>query len=339
MTSQAHSGDLLSSLRVMRMLWPAPLALQAIRVAARLDLAEMVADGPKRAASLAELTGTHAPSLARLMSALARLGIFVEDPPGWFRQNALSETLRAGHPQSIRQRAIMLGADFVWRPLGELERTIRTGEAAFEYVFGAPFFSYLTDHPDDGVAFDGGVGSRTATAAGVVSAYDFSRFERIVDVGGGTGTLLQAILTAHPRARGILYDRPTVLANTWLSPDSDVASRIDVVGGDFFEGVPTGADAYVVSRILHNWSDDAAVAVLRNCRRAIGATGRVLVLETVLTPSSDAVHAFMDLLMMVLTGGRERTEREFRSLAAQASLSVTNVIPAGHVSILECQPV
>jgi O-methyltransferase len=324
--------------QAMQLLWPGAIAVQSIHVAAKLALADLLAGGPKTVVELAEVTKTDGVALGRLLRALSSLGIFAEDAPGGYRQTPLSDTLRSDHPQSIRRWAMMLGARFVWEPCGELHEAIRTGRPAFELVYGAPFFKYLAEHTDDAAVFNAAMSSLPAYIAAFVEAYDFSRFERIVDVGGGHGAKLLAILSANPRLRGVLYDLPAVVEGALAAQRGAVGDRCAIVGGDFFEGVPVGADAYLLSGIIHDWDDESAVKILRNCRRAIRPDGRLLLVETVLTPSSDPSRALMDVLMMVLTGGRERTEAEFGSLLREAGFSLTRVIPTAGASILESAP-
>jgi SAM-dependent methyltransferase len=325
--------------QLMQLLWPGAIAVQAIHVAAKLALADHIAGGAKSVAELAAATNTDGTSLGRLLRALSSLGIFTEDAPGRYRQTPSSDTLRSDHPQSIRRWAMMLGARFVWEPCGALHEAIRTGDPAFEVVYGAPFFKYLGEHPDDAAVFNAAMSSMPSYIAALVEAYDFSRFERIVDVGGGHGAKLFAILSANPRLRGVLYDLPTVVAGAPAPRDAAIASRCEIVGGDFFDGVPDGADAYLLSGIVHDWGDEAAATILRNCRRAIRPDGTLLLVETMLTPSSDPSRALMDVLMMVLTGGRERTEAELASLLRHAGFSLTRLIPTAGASILESRPV
>ncbi len=325
-------------MQVMQLLWPGTIAVQAIHVAAKLAIADLLAAGPKTATELAQATNTDATSLGRLLRALTSLGIFGEDPQGRYRQTPLSDALRSDHPESIRRWAMMLGARFVWEPCAELHETIRTGRPAFQLVYQSPFFEYLAEHPDDAAVFNAAMSSVPRYIATFVEAYDFSRFERIVDVGGGHGAKLLAILSAYPRLSGVLHDLPAVVEGAGALRSSAVSDRCEIVGGDFLEAVPAGADAYLLSGIIHDWDDETALRILRNCRRAIRPDGTLLLLETVLTPSSDPSSALMDVLMMVLTGGRERSEAEFRSLLEEAGFSLTRVIPTPGASILECRP-
>jgi hypothetical protein len=338
-TSKPQPADISPSMQMMQFLWPAAMAVQAIHVAARLGLADLVASGPKTVTQLAAEASAHGPSLGRFLRALTSLGIFAEDPDGRYHQTALSETLRADHPESVRRWAMMLGARFVWAPCGELDVAIRTGQPSFEHVYGTQFFKHLAAHQDDAAVFNAAMSSVPAWVAAIADAYDFSTFEQIVDVGGGHGALIVGILSANPHLRGILYDLPGVVAGASAAREGATIDRCDIVGGDFFERVPAGADAYLLSGIIHDWNDEAAVKILRNCRDAIRANGTLLLLDTVLIPSSDPARALMDLLMMVLTGGRERTEAEFRSLLEAASFSLARVISTPGASIIEARPV
>ena len=323
----------------MQLLWPGSIAVQAIHVAARLGLADFVTAGPKTVVELASATGTNGTSLARLLRALTSLGVFAEDTSGRYGQTPLSEALRADHPESIRPFALMLGARFIWGPVGWLDESIRTGQVAFERVHSARFFKHLAENPEDAAVFNAAMSSMPSYIAGIVETYDFSKFRRIVDVGGGHGALLAAILEANPDARGVLQDLPNVVAGASALRRQGIADRCEIVAGDFFDGVPDSGDAYLLKGIIHDWNDEAAVKILKSCRRAIRPDGTLIVLDTVLTGSDDPSQAMMDLLMMVLTGGRERTEREFKSLLREAGFSLTRVIPARGNSILESQPV
>jgi hypothetical protein len=313
--------------------------VQAIHAAAKFALADLVADGPKSIKELAEATHTDGSSLGRFLRALTSLGIFAEDTTGRYRQTALSDTLRSDHPESVRPSAMMMGAHFIWKPSGALEETVRTGQPSFERVYGAPFFEHMAGHSDDAAVFNAAMSSSPDYLAAIVGAYDFSKFERIVDVGGGHGLLLAAILSANPRLRGVLHDLPAVVAGASALRQEPISQRCEIIGGDFFQGVPTGADAYMLKGIIHDWNDEAALKILKNCRRAIHPEGRLLIMDAVLTQSTDPTTALMDMLMMVLTSGRERTESEFRSLLQEAGFSMVQVIREARVSIIESRPV
>jgi hypothetical protein len=326
-------------MQLMQLLWPGGVAVQAIHVAAKLGLADLMASGPKTVVELSDATRMNGTSLARFLRALTSLGIFAEETSGSYGQTPLSEALRADHPESIRPLAMMLGARFIWEPVGWLDESIRTGQASFERVHAAPFFRHLAENPENAAIFNAAMSSMPSYIAEVVEAFDFSKFRRIVDVGGGHGALLAAILEANPHTRGVLQDLPSVVAGASALRREGLAERCELVAGDFFDGVPDGGDAYVLKGIIHDWNDEAAVEILRSCRRAIRPDGTLILLDTVLTGSDDPRRALMDLLMMVLTGGRERTELEFRSLLQEASFSLTRVISTGAHSILESRPV
>jgi O-methyltransferase domain/Dimerisation domain len=327
------------STQLMQLLWPGGVAVQAIHVAAKLGLVDLLAAGPKTVVELAEATRVNATSLARLLRALTSLGIFAEEISGRYRQTPLSEALRADHPESIRSLAMMLGARFIWEPVGWLDESIRLGQAAFERVHSVPFFRHLAENPEDAAVFNAAMSSMPSYLVDIVAAYDFSKFRRIVDVGGGHGALLAAILEANPQTRGVLQDLPPVVAGASALRREGIADRCEIVARDFFEGVPDDGDAYLLKGIIHDWNDEAAVKILRNCRRAIRPDGTLILVDTVLTGSDDPRRALMDLLMMVLTGGRERTELEFRSLLQEAGFSLTRVISTRGHSILESRPV
>ncbi len=313
--------------------------MQAVHVAAKLSLADLIASGPKTANELADATQAHGPSMARLLRALASLGIFATDAAGRYGQTALSDTLRSDRPDSIRPSAMMLGAHFIWKPSGALEEAVRTGQPPFEQIYGAPFFEHMAGHPDDAAVFNAAMSSSPSYVAAIASAYAFSTFERIVDVGGGHGLLLAGILSASPRLNGVLYDLPSVVAGASAVRQEPVRQRCEMIGGDFFKEVPAGADAYILKGIIHDWDDEAALKILKNCRKAIRPDGTLLLVEAVLTPSTEPTSALMDMLMMVLTSGRERAQSEFRSLLEEAGFSMVQVIRTAGVSIIESRPI
>jgi len=336
---EAQAQPVSPSMQMTQILWPGAMAVQAIHVAAKFALADLVASDPKSIQELAEATHTHGSSLGRLLRALTSLGIFVEDATGRYRQTPLSDTLRSDHPQSMRPFAMMLGAHFVWKPCGALEETVRTGQPSFERVYGAPFFEYLAGHSDDAAVFNAAMSSSPEHLAAIAGAYDFSKFERIVDVGGGHGRLLARILLANPRLRGSLYDLPAVVADASALRQEPIRERCEIIGGDFFQRVPAGADAYILKGIIHDWNDEAALKILKNCRRVIHPDGRLLIVDAVLTRSTEPTKALMDMLMMVMTSGRERTESEFRCLLQEADFSMVQVIRSAGVSIIESRPI
>jgi hypothetical protein len=311
-----------SSARLMRLLWPGALAVQALNAAAKLGVPELLTNGPKSVAELAEITGAHQNSLHRLLSALSSLGVFATDASGKFRHSPASEALCDSHPQSVRRRLMLLTSDLVWLPSSQLEWTVRTGEPAFNRLFGKSFYEYLAEQRELSAIFDSGVESPSASIAALLKAYDFSPFDEVVDVGGGDGSLLAAIMAAHKQVRGVLFDLPGVASDASVTISSELADRLSVVGGNFFDAVPPGADAYLLSHVIHNWSDEAAITILKNCRLAMRTGGRVLIVESVLNSAHDSARLFMDVVMMILTGGRERTEEELRQLLHGAGLTL-----------------
>jgi len=310
---------------------------QAIYVAAELGLADLLVDGPRKAEALARETGTQGEALYRLLRALASIGIFAEDPLGRFSLTPLAELLRRGSEGSQRSLAIMAGTEF-YESWGRLLGSVKLGEEAFERTFGMPFFRYLTENPARGEIYDTAMnvvhGGETRP---MLDAYDFSAFRTVVDVGGGNGLTLATLLRRHAGTRGILYDLPAVAgrAREALS-EAGLAGRCQVVGGDFFRSLPAGSDAYLLRHVLHDWDDERAVTILRNCREAMNPAGKVLVVETVLpTGNGPCFGKWLDLMMLIV-GGRERTEAEYRGLFSRAGLTLERVVPTAHeVSVLE----
>jgi hypothetical protein len=322
----------------MEYIWPGIIVGQAIHTAVKLRIPDLLAGGPKTIAELASGCGAHPPTLERLLRALGTVEMFAPTGDGRFRNTPLTEVLRSDHPQSQRTAALFLPAPFLWRPLGELYESVRTGEPAFERIFGQPFFDYLADHPADAAVFNATMTQGIAyTASELLASYDFSRFERLVDVGGGQGALLRAILDATPKLHGILFDLPEVVTGASEILTAEIAARCQVVGGSFFDSIPRGADAYLVKGIVHDWPDVEAAKILRNTRSAMRPNGTLLLMERV---ADSAAHpsGLMELLMLVI-GGRERTEADFRSLLADTGFSLSRVISTKASTLIECHPV
>lgn len=312
---------------------------QAMSAAAALGVADELASGPRSAAELAKATGTHPPSLYRLLRTCADIGLFTEHGDRVFALTELGDALRSGRPGSMRNLATWVGLPedrYTWAGLAD---SVRTGLPAFEAVHGQPFFEYLRGHPGALGVFDAAMTEVSAQMIPpLVAAYDFGRFGTIVDVGGGRGIMLAAVLAACPDTRGVLYDWPDVIAGAGGPLDeAGVRDRCEVTSGDFFESVPPGGDAYLLSGVVHAWSDGPASRVLANCAAAMTGGGRVLVIDEVLPEDGQPAPATkaMDLNMMVLAGGRKRSEADFAALFDRAGLRLTSVVHGGARSIVE----
>ncbi|HYH29264.1 MAG TPA: methyltransferase [Pseudonocardia sp.] len=304
---------------------------RALTVVAELGIADLLQGGPRDADDLAAATGSHAPSLYRLLRALAAIGIFTEDACRRFTLTAMGQYLRRDHPLSVDPAARMFGADYEWRAWGELAHSVRTGGNAAVHALGCDVWEYRRRHSEDGEIFDATMRTFSrADSVDLLAAHDFSRYDVIADVGGGTGAVLAALLAAHRSVRGILFDQPHVVAGADpVLRGAGVADRVTVLPGDFFAYVPPGADAYVLARILHDWPDEDAVRILRRVRAAMGPNGRLLLLESVVgPPNEDALTKFLDLMMLVSAGGRERTEDEWRALLAGGGLELVGTARA-----------
>lgn len=315
---------------------------QALHAVAMLGIADLLQGGPKGVDELATATGTHAPTLSRLLAALASVGVFTETD-GHFGLTPLAECLQTDGPESVRAWAMNIGLPFHWTGWGHLLESVRTGEPSFPSLYGTTVWEYRSGRPEENAIFNAAM---TALSAGVIDAvvrsYDFSGLDVLVDVGGGEGVLLAAILAANPSLRGILFDQPHVVdAAAPLLERAGVAGRCQIVGGSFFESVPAGADGYLLKSIVHDWDDATAITILRKSRAAIVDTGKLLVVERVLRPANEPDPAkFSDLNMLVMLGGRERTVEDFRSIYAEAGFRLTGVIPTGSgFSIIEGAPI
>lgn len=308
-------------------------ATQLLYVAVRLGVPEALADRPRTSAELAGALGADAGVLHRVLRGLAAEGVLDERPGGGFALTELGQLLRPDVPASQRG-AVLARGSLYYRSLAGLLDAARDGRVPFEIVHGSTFFDYLAERPEEGAAFQASMGARSAReAAALVAAYDFGRFRRLVDVGGGPGVLLTAILDATPDLSGLLFDRPEVAAR----------SALPAIGGDFFAEVPPGSDAYLLSRVLHDWPDEDAVRILRTCRAAMPEHGTLLAVEAVIPERAADLPAAvrMDLHMLTLLAGRERTISEFRALFEAAGLGLSRVVlvdaPAG-LHLLEAGP-
>jgi SAM-dependent methyltransferase len=310
---------------------------QAIYIAAEIGIADFLAAGPRTADELARETGTHGASLYRVLRALASIDIFREEDEGRFSLTPMGKLLESDVPCSKRSLARMAGAEF-YRSWGGLLSSVKTGGAAFDKVFGKSFFHYMSANPDRWRIYDDAMtGIHDSETNPVLDAYDFTSFRTIVDVGGGNGLALAAILRRHPEMRGILFDLPAVADRAKeVVAGFGVSDRLRFVGGDFFDSVPANGDAYLMRHVLHDWDDGEAVSILKNCRDAMEPDGRVLVVENVIPSGNEPCFGKWLDLMMLVVGGRERIREQYEKLFSAAGLRLTRVVPTAHeVSVLE----
>ena len=338
--NQNHTGQLADRQLLIRMI-NGGLITQLIHVAAQLGIADVLAEGAQTSEELARRVGAHPHALYRVLRALASLGVFAETPEGRFEMTALALPLQTNAPESLRALAIMWGETF-WQPYGELLQSVRTGEVAFTHVHGMGLFDYLQHHPQAGEIFHAAMTNLTRPhAAAVLAAYDFTDILTVVDVGGGNGTLVAAILHAYPQMRGVLFEQADVLAGARQTlENAGVLSRCALESGDFFQEVPHGGDAYLLKDIIHDWEDARAIAILENCRRAMGARSKVLLIERAMpVGNAPAPGKLIDITMLTITGGLERTEVEYRDLLARAGLRLNRVLPtASEMIVIEGVP-
>lgn len=305
---------------------------QALYVAAELGIADLLADGPQTYEALAARTATHAPSLRRVLRLLVTAGVFTESEDQRCELTPIGACLRGG-PGSFRAVVRLFGGPMVWRSWGGLLDTVRTGEPAFGRVFETDSFRYLADHPDEAAVFDEAMGTFTDLISGAVAAaYPFSSMRSLIDVGGGEGALLTTILRGCPGLRGVVFDLPRLEQTARRHIAADVVDRCQFVGGDFFEAVPAGFDAYLLKHVIHDWDDTHAARILATCRHAMAPEAKLLVVEGVYPPKVDGSPASRgaaanDVNMLVCTGGRQRSEAEFRALYAAAGFRLTRIIP------------
>ena len=312
---------------------------RTVYVAAKLGLADQLASGPKSAAELAEPLQVHAPSLHRLMRTLASLGILTERAEQRFALTDLGEALKTAAPGSARSTLIYSGSPATQSGWDNLGYSVETGKPGFDKAQGISVFDYLAKHPEEASLFsDMMIGLHQQEPPAVAAAYDFSIFKTIADVGGATGNMLAGILAHHAGPRGILFDRPHVVGDApALLAAKGISDRVTIEAGDFFENVPVGADAYILSHIIHDWSEDQCLTILGNVRKAMSPAARLLIVEMVL-PAGDAPHPgkMLDMVMLAQLGGQERTEAEYGALLGKTGFRLTRVVPTNSAaSIVE----
>jgi ubiquinone/menaquinone biosynthesis C-methylase UbiE len=312
---------------------------QAIYVAAKLGIADNFHNGPKSCRELAELTESDEFALSRLMRALSSVGVFTMDGDGRFDVAPMGTALQAGIGGSLRNMVITLG-ELHYRAWGNLLYNVKTGATAFDGLFGAKLFQHLKQNLDDADSFHNAMTDFSGLVSyAVLLAYDFSKIHTLVDVGGGRGQFLRTVLQVNPQMTGIVFDQESVIegAKEHLKGDAS-GGRCSLVAGDFFESVPKGADAYVMCGVIHDWDDENSITILRNCHRAMPEGGKLLIVESVVPTGNEACFSkFLDLNMMVMSGGRERSREQFRDLFAAAGFELTAILSTvTPLSVLEC---
>jgi hypothetical protein len=310
-----------------------------VYAAAKLGLADHLAGGPRSAAELAGPTGTHARSLHRLMRTLAGFGILTESGDGQFGLTAMGEALKTGAPGSARGTILAMAGDWGWRTMEHFLYSLETGRPATDKGLGMPLFDYLAQHPDEASLFsEAMVGVHGAEPGAVAEAFDFSSFGTIVDVGGATGNMLCHILARYPQPAGILYDQPHVVTDApAFIAARGLSDRITIQPGSFFESVPEGGDAYVLSHIIHDWTEEQCLTILGNCKRAMKPGSKLLIVEFVLPEGNDPHFGKLaDMVMLAIPGGEERTAKEYGELLAKAGFRLERVVgTATPVSVVE----
>ena len=314
---------------------------QALHVVAALGIADRLATSPMSAPELAADLKVSETLLYRLLRAVASIGVLEELSGQRFQLTELGEGLRSDVPGSLAGWAVFYGRPYIWAAWARLADGVRTGDNPFQLEHGTDIWSYRQAHPEEAAIFSAAMNSITGqVTAAVVSSYDFSRFGEVVDVAGGGGALIAAILGRHPHLRGVLFDLPHVVAGDRdFVEAAGVADRCRLIGGSFFEKVPDGADVYVLKSILHDWSDEDSMRILKTCRAAMRRDATLLVIERILGPrNEDRDGSFSDLLMFVGPGGRERNVEEWELLLREGGFDLHEVIPAESVAIIEARP-
>ena len=314
---------------------------QLIYAVAKLNIADLLKDGAKSYAELAQSTQTDALSLYRALRALASLRIFAEVDSGYFQLTPLAEYLRSDIPNSMQGLAIWMGSDnFRWQTWDKILYSLKTGKPAFDFVHQMPIFEYLEKNPEAGNIFNQAMSSTSGIYnRALVADYDFSSIDTLVDIGGGQGFFLTAILQANYNLKGIVYDLPHVVTEATKQIEAlKLKERCTIASGSFFECVPSGSDAYMMKLVLHDWDDEQAIQILKNCHAVMGENSQLLVVENVIPPGNEPSNGkFTDVEMLLMTsGGRERTKDEFAQLFAAAGFQLTKITPTScPLSVIE----
>ncbi|MDQ4121110.1 MAG: acetylserotonin O-methyltransferase [Acidobacteriota bacterium] len=316
---------------------------KGIYAVAELGIADHLKDGARTADELAQAIGAHADSLHRLMRSMAGFGLFVEDAERRFSLTPLGAALQSDAPGYARSAVRMLAGPWMWQATGELIHSAKTGETGMEKAFGRGVFEHLGDAPEQATIFNEAmIGFHGLEPPAVAAAYDFSGIEKLVDVGGGTGNLLTTILQANPELKGLLYDLPHVAGEARQQIETKgLSARCEVAEGSFFESVPSGGDAYLMSHIIHDWDEQKCVQILENCRKAMNGRGKLLLVEMVIPQGNDFHPSkLLDMVMLSVTGGKERTAEEYAALFEKAGFRLTRIVPTeSPVSVIEAVPV
>ncbi|HJY76092.1 MAG TPA: methyltransferase [Burkholderiales bacterium] len=325
-------------IEILMNLWKA----RALYAAARLAVPDLVAAGRHTVEDLAQATQTHAPSLHRLLRALAGCGFLAETEPGYFALTPLGDALRTDAPGAAHATVLTLAGDWQWKAWDHFIYSLRTGEPAMLQAFGKTLFEYLVESPQDSARFNEAmIGMHGRDGSAIVEVIDFSTFRTLADLGGGTGTLLTTVLSAHEHLRGLLLELPETIPHARrLVAERGLTDRCELRAGDFFHEVPPGHDGYILAHVLHDWTDAQASVILRNCRRAIPQHGRLLIAEAVV-PAGDTPHPvkLMDLLMLTVTGGVERTAEQFSALLEAGGFRLRRVVRTSiDLEIIEAVP-
>lgn len=318
-------------------------ATQIISVAAKLNLAEYLKNGPKTAEQLSEIIHTNPRGLHRLLRALTSLGIFEETKDGSFCTTPSAELLRDDTPGSLRSLAVLYGEEWLWQAYSELSYSVESGSPAFDFVHGQSLYVYLQQHPIAGAIFQKAMSDYSnSEASAIIQAYNFSTARMIIDIGGGHGAFLSAVLKANPNLSGTVFDLPSVIEKSITDlPSASKDLRISYFPGDFFNCVPAGGDTYMLKSVLHNWDNTACIEILKNCGKVMTQQDRILVLERVILSGNEKSEAkLFDINMLVVTGGQERTKEEYKKLFNAAGFTLTRIIPTqSPVSIIEGFPI
>lgn len=314
----------LQMLQVMSGFWIS----RCVYIIAKLGIADLLKDGPKNAEELAAASGAHAPSLFRVLRALAAVDVLTQSDDNRFGNTPMSETLCEG-PASLRWFAMTELGEEHYPAWGQLIHSVRTGEIAFDKAFGEPVWEFFGKNPENARIFNNAMTGMTAQAEQALhAAYKFEGIKTIMDVGGGHGGFITSILERNPAMRGTLFDSPKVVEGAQPQLEAaGMADRCQVIGGNFFESVPEGADAITMKWIIHDWNDDQSIVIMRKCHRALPASGKLILVEAVVPPGDEMHFAkFIDLNMLVMTGGKERTEEEFRQLYEASGFKLTRIV-------------